>query len=139
MQSQPASKCIYNDFNQCRTILERNRASLVTVERTSAFEEYTNLFMNPQSNRMSTRPVPWITRNICPLSSHSSVKSMTWTTTTERCERISIQSNNTADVIASLFMASLSQRKTPETPHCMFSTADSTCQSRPTASTGVID
>ena len=35
MQSQPA----YNDFNQCRTILDRNLASLVTVERTSAFEE----------------------------------------------------------------------------------------------------
>ena len=47
MQSQPASKCIYNDFNQCRTILDRNLASLVTVERTSAFEEETNLFMNP--------------------------------------------------------------------------------------------
>ena len=47
MQSQPPSKCIYNKFKQCRTILERNRASLVTAERTSAFEEDTNLFMNP--------------------------------------------------------------------------------------------
>ena len=51
MQSQPASKCIYNDFNQCRTILERNIASLVTVERTSAFEEETNLFMNIRARR----------------------------------------------------------------------------------------
>ena len=45
MQYQPPSKYTYNNFNQCRTILERNRASLVSAERTSAFEEDTNLFM----------------------------------------------------------------------------------------------
>ena len=73
-----------------------------------------------------------------PLSSHSSVDSMTWITTTERCERISIQWNSTAGVIASLCMASLRERKTPETPYCTFSTANSTCQLRPTASTAVI-
>ena len=34
-------------MNQWRTILERDRASLVTAERTSALEEYISLFMNP--------------------------------------------------------------------------------------------
>ena len=47
MQSQPPSKCSYNNFNQWRTILERYQASPVTAERTSALEEDTNLFMNP--------------------------------------------------------------------------------------------
>ena len=41
-------------------------------------------------------------------------------------------------IIVSLCMASLRQRKTPETPYCMFSTANSTCPSRLTASTAVI-